>query len=91
VSRYIIWAKSAQTDIINIRAYVDQSNPAAVARMAELLISAEDRLNVFPELGHLINDDRRELVTAAPYVILYRIDDNLIKILGVRYEANPVE
>jgi toxin ParE1/3/4 len=85
--RRIIRALAAQTDIISIRPYIDQFNPAAAARMAGLLIAAADSLAQLPDRGRPIANGRRELVWSWPYVIRSRIDGELVTILRVRHGA----
>jgi toxin ParE1/3/4 len=91
LARRIIWALAAQDDVIGIRAYINQFNPAAAARMANLLIAAADSLSEMPDRGRPIARGRRELVSAWPYVIRYRAKDDLVTILRVRHGARQPE
>jgi len=64
LARRFIWAVAAQKDVIGIRTYINQFNPAAAARMANLLIGAADSLSQMPDRGRPIGGGRRELVSA---------------------------
>ncbi len=81
----IIWAPAARDDIIGIRAYIDEFNPAAAARMARLLVDTAESLKRFPERGRPIGGDRREIVSVWPYVIRYRVSAGIVIILRVRH------
>jgi toxin ParE1/3/4 len=87
LARRIIWALAAQDDVISIRAYINQFNPAAAVRMANLLIAAADSLSQMPDRGRPIAGGRRELISAWPYVIRYRAKGDLVTILRVRHGA----
>jgi plasmid stabilization system protein ParE len=75
---------AARTDLVGIRAYIDQFNPAAASRLAVELIAACDRLELFPERGRPGSvPGTRELTTVWPYVIVYRVKRDDVEVLHV--------
>jgi plasmid stabilization system protein ParE len=56
--------------------------------LAEALVAAGDSLAHFPARGRLVpGTTTRELVTAYPYVIRYRIVGDVVRILRVRHTS----
>ena len=63
-------------------------NPQAAVRLAEGLLATGDGLASFPHRGRRVaGTDLRELVTAYPYIIRYRIVRDEVRILRVRHTA----
>jgi plasmid stabilization system protein ParE len=84
----VVWSNTALAHLRFIRAYVEQFNPRAAHELADGLIAAGDSLAAFPHRGRLVpGTDRRELVTAYPYIIRYRIASDTVRILRVRHSA----
>lgn len=68
--------------------YIAEINPQAAAFMAENLFAAGDRLVNYPHRGRLVRGTTmRELVSATPYIIRYRIAGDEVVILRVRHSA----
>jgi toxin ParE1/3/4 len=51
------------------------------------LLSAASALDAQPQRGRPIGKGRRELTTIPPYLIRYRVDDQIVSILEVRHGA----
>jgi len=85
----VIWSPSALEEIARAADYLMAFNPKAARELAEALIVAGDSLAHFPHRGRRVgNTDKRELVTAYPYIIRYRIvRDEQVRILRVRHMA----
>lgn len=83
----VVWTRRALRNLEVIRAYISQFNPLAAQRMAQRLLSAAYALDEQPDRGRPIGDGRRELTTIPPYLIRYRIDDEVVTILDVRHGA----
>jgi len=84
----IIWSTDALANLRSIRAYIEQFNPRAAANLAKGLVEAGDSLAHFPHRGRSVpKTDLRELVTAYPYIIRYRIVGDAVHILRVRHTA----
>jgi toxin ParE1/3/4 len=81
----IRWTKRAIRSLASIHAYISKDNPAAPARVASALVDATDRLVQFPQSGRLgrIEETRELVIPGLPYIILYRVVDDVILILAV--------
>jgi addiction module RelE/StbE family toxin len=69
----VIWSRRALRDLNGIRAYIAQFNPAAAERLSVRLLYLGESLTDFPERGRPAIRGRRELATAPPYVVRYRV------------------
>jgi plasmid stabilization system protein ParE len=84
----VIWSNPALGHLRLIRAYIEQFNPRAAQELAAALVEAGNNLEHFPHCGRSVSGtDKRELVTAYPYIIRYRIVGNTVRILRVRHTA----
>ena len=84
----VVWSNTALAHIRFIRTYIEQFNPKAARQLAEGLIEAGNSLVSFPHRGRVVpGTDKRELVTAYPYIIRYRIAGDVVRILRVRHTA----
>ena len=79
------WRKRAVDEFQHISRYIAERNPAAAARVAIDIQRAADRLLDFPGLGHLgEHTGVLELqVPRRPYVLIYRIEGDVIDILSI--------
>ncbi len=87
----VIWQGIALDELDAIRAYLEQLNPAAAARVHETLFAAGNSLAEYPERGRLIAHGRRELVAIFPYLIRYRLRGDVVQVLRVRHGARRPE
>lgn len=84
----VAFTLAARTDLARVRAYIHQDNPIAASRMAVELIAACDKLELFPERGRPgIVPGTRELTTVWPYVVVYRIQGEIVEILHIWHGA----
>jgi len=84
----VIWSPTALRHVMRAYEYLEDFNPFAATALAEALIAAGDSLQNFPHRGRRVSGtDLRELVTAYPYVIRYRIVRDSVRILRVRHTA----
>ncbi len=80
----VIFSPEAQVDLRRIQSYISRDNPSAAARTARRLIEACDGLEFFPERGrHGKQPGARELTTAPPYLIVYRVRPDIVQILRI--------
>lgn len=81
----LTWAMTARYDLVHIRAYIQQHNPAAARAVALRILEATDLLPHYPELGSRtrIENVRRLVVRHSPYIIYYKFDDAGIEILEI--------
>ncbi len=82
----VIWSPQAIRDIESIRAFIAQDSPAYAELEARRIVSAVERLQLFPESGRLVPERRdaaiREVV-ASPYRVVYRLRDAVAEIVTV--------
>jgi toxin ParE1/3/4 len=84
----VAWSATALGHLRFIRAYIAVFNPRAAQELADASFEAGSNLANFPHRGRIVpGTDRRELVTAYPYVIRYRIVGNTVRILRVRHTS----
>ncbi len=65
----------------------DQSRPLAAQRLAKRLFDTGASLANYPERGRMGTQGRREIVVVSPYVLRYRIVDDVVVIGSVRHSA----
>jgi toxin ParE1/3/4 len=83
----IVWTDDAVANLEAIVTYISTFNPAAAGALADRFIEVADRLEVFPHRGRDVGDGRREITTVWPYVLRYRVVENVVIILRVRHGA----
>jgi toxin ParE1/3/4 len=79
----------ALANLIDIRRYIEQEQPAAARRMAQRILASVERLAEHPHLGRPGREpETRELIVAGtPYIIPYRIYGGRLAILAVLHAA----
>lgn len=85
----IIWRRAALADLVSIRDFIAQDDPQAAVRVATAIRAAIDPLATYQSLGRAGRvDGTRELVVAdLPYVIVYRVAQDTVRILAVIHTA----
>ncbi len=74
--------------IERVYAYLFDFNPGAAAHVAASLLAAGNSLIDFPDRGRSVpGTDMRELLTAYPYIIRYRVHRDEVVVLRVRHSA----
>ena len=74
--RVVLWTQQARADLAAIRAFVSQDSPHYASVIISRLISATDRLILFPESGRAVPEHENPLVREVvqpPYRIVYRL------------------
>ena len=82
----VVWSPAALRQVTRASDYLTDFNSRAAVALLEGLIAAGDSLAEFlrpPVRG----TGMRELVTAYPYIIRYRIVQDMVRILRVRYTS----
>lgn len=84
----VIWTAAARSDRRSIIAYLGELNPAAAIRIQEGLVLATDNLATFPYRGRpgLVRGTR-ELVARPPYVVIYEVEESLVRVLRIWHAA----
>ena len=83
------WSAFATSDRTSIFDYLERESPAAAIKVDTLLTVAADRLKRFPEIGRpgRIKNTRELVVLKTPYIIAYRLTDDVIRILRILHGA----
>jgi len=81
----IRWTKRAIRSLASIHAYISKDSPAAAARVAAAVVNATDQLEQFSQSGRpgRIEGTRELVVSGLPYIIPYRVVDDVVVILSV--------
>lgn len=82
----IIWRPIAREDARRIVDYISDRNPAAAARLAELLEYTAERLADHPYMYRAgrVPETREALVTPN-YMLVYRVGTDVIEVLSVKH------
>jgi len=85
----IRWAPAAADDLQAIRDYLSERYPARALSTVRKLYDAARSLKKFPDRGRPGQaENTRELVTAPlPYIIVYRVDSDIVHIFRVIHGA----
>lgn len=81
----IRWLSDAVDDLIEIQNYIANDNPPAAGNVAKRIKACVNSLKKHPGIGRAGRvEGTRELVVAGlPYIIPYRVKNNMIEILRV--------
>jgi addiction module RelE/StbE family toxin len=83
----VAWSPAALADVGRIYDYVARFNPPAARRLAQRLHEVADELEHFPHRGRPAEQGWRELTVARPYVLVYEIRTEEVRILRVWHGA----
>ena len=84
----VVWTEPALDAIQQAYDYLYSFNPRAAMHVAVALIDAGNSLEHLPDRGRAVpRTAYRELVTAYPYVIRYRVAGDEVVITRVRHTA----
>jgi toxin ParE1/3/4 len=86
----IRWTQPAARDLTNICDHIhQQATPATARRVALLIYRSAGSLHKFPYRGRPgRKPDTRELVlTNLPYVVIYRLRENVVEIIRILHGA----
>ena len=85
----IKWTGDAILDLIEIRRYIAQDNPRAANDVALRIKKTVQLLSDQPNMGKLGRADgtREIVISGLPYIIPYRVKNNVVQILRVFHGA----
>ena len=86
----IVWSPEAIEDLVSLRAYIAEDNPAAARRVVlHLIRSVEQLLPDNPQIGRpgRVPGTRELVIPRTPYIVPYRLQRNAIQILRVYHAA----
>lgn len=83
------WSCFALDDRETIFDYIEIESPRSAVMVDEKLEAASDQLVVFPEMGRpgRITDTRELVVTGLPYILIYRVASDAVRILRVLHTS----
>jgi len=85
----IKWLDEAVLDLVEIRKYIAADKPQTANRVAALIRQSVEPLAGHPDIGRpgRIEGTRELILTALPYIIPYRVKNDIIEILRVLHAA----
>lgn len=83
----VTWTDQSIADLMGHVAYIDQFNPIAGNNMAARLMTAGNSLATFPKRGRARPDGHRELAIVHPYILVYEIMGEDVRILRIWHGA----
>ena len=86
----IAWSPEAIEDLVSLRAYIAEDNPAAARRTVQHIVeSIEQLLPDNPRIGRAgrVPGTRELVILRSPYIVPYRLQRTTIQILRVYHAA----
>lgn len=85
------WSLSALADREQIFDYIEADNPHAAIAVDDDIEEQTERLLQFPLSGRIgrIGGTRELVITGTPYIAIYRIVDETVRIIRVLHGARP--
>jgi toxin ParE1/3/4 len=83
------WSETALRHLRQLRDYIAENNPTAAAQLAARLLESTTLLAQFPASGRAgrIPHTRELVVSGAPYIVAYRVKDEVVEIAAVNHGA----
>ncbi len=81
----IRWLDDAVKDLQSLRHYIAQDNAVAASKVVKKILHTIDILLEQPGIGRpgRVTDTRELIVSGTPYIVPYRVKNNVIEILRV--------
>jgi toxin ParE1/3/4 len=86
----IVWSPEAIEDLVSLRAYIAEDNPAAAQRVVRhIMQNIEQMLPDNPQIGRAgrVPGTRELVIPRSPYIVPYRLQRTTIQILRVYHAA----
>ena len=85
----IVWSDTAKSHLLHLDEYLSERNPDAAEMQVYRIFSTIGTLEDLPLIGKpgRIAGTRELVVPATPYVVAYRIEDEVIQILAILHGA----
>lgn len=83
------WSAAASADMDGLARYISIDNPAAAVAVVTDIRARADGLDEFPEMGRRgrLRGTRELVVTGSPYLLIYRVETEMVRILRVLHGA----
>jgi toxin ParE1/3/4 len=85
-----VWSPEAIDDLVSLRAFISEDDPAAAQRVAlHIIDAAESLLSGNPEMGRpgRVPGTRELVVPRTPFIVPYRVRGGTLQILRVYHAA----
>ena len=84
-----VWSAQAIDDLVALRRYIRDFNPAAAADTAQRIVEAVETLEDHPHMGRAgrLPNTREWVVQGTPFIIPYRVSDERREIIAVIHGA----
>lgn len=86
----IVWSPQAIDDLVSLRAFIAEENPAAAQRIALLILeTVVQLLGDHPNIGRAgrVPGTRELVVSGTPYVVPYRVRHRRVEVLRIYHSA----
>jgi toxin ParE1/3/4 len=83
------WSNDALEDLVAIRRYIAEDHPAAAQSVAQRILRTIAYLRDHPGIGRAgrIQGTRELIIPGLPYIVPYRMKENLIELLRVLHTS----
>jgi len=86
----VVWTRQAAEDVEAIKAYVARDSERYASLLAERLVAAVGRLELFPQSGRVVpevGDDSLREVLYGNYRLVYRLQAESVEVVTVYHAA----
>ena len=85
----LTWTEPAADDLEELVDYIGRDKPDAAARVAQRIVHRLESLSSFPLTGRKgeVQGTYEVVLTPHPYVAVYRVFDNEMRIMRIRHSA----
>ena len=85
----IVWSPTAVEDLKHLRAYIEQHDPRAAAKVASAILRRVESLNDFPGQGRpgRLPHTRELVIPDTPFLVVYTAVEQTIQIVTVLHTA----
>ena len=86
----ILWSPEAIGDLVSLRAYIAEDDPAAARGVVlHIIHNVEQLLPNHPQMGRpgRVPGTRERVIPKTPFLVPYRLQRNIIQILRVHHGA----
>ena len=83
------WTEQAVQDLDSAYDYISQENPSWLKPTIESILEAIEQIKKFPESGRegRVKGTKELVISAIPFIIVYRSQKNVIQILSVLHQS----
>jgi addiction module RelE/StbE family toxin len=84
----VVWGRRAANDLDAIAEFISKDSKAAARRVVQYIRKSAVILRESPRLGRASLDGKRELILSRyPYILVYEVSDDEVRILAVFHQS----